>query len=759
MRNFYQTKKSKNTLPLSLASCSTCSVRAECLRASMHGQIDKAHPEKLRELVLSQLYGHRVETEAMRQGTEIHKQIEHDRGVVTDIKEIIRKFRNKERFWASLGVCSVRYGWRGTVDAVLAEPVKYIGPGSRHGSLLRLLVLDDKSVPGDTTTMVRRGGMIHVGAFKILFPFDGDEKEEIELHDVEVPSLNEEGKIVWVYASKLLRYTVRDYPLYKIRTASGRELSATPNHSFLTYDAMTNSWKVAKAAEIKIGSRLPTPRSLPCSKTHTLRIDLADYIQRGRIRNGVPKDLRRDGYHFAISDGRNWKHGDRIRYTGGRITVPKIWEATPELGYFLGLWAADGSFEDNIVAISNTDKTLLNEAMKLPRALGLDPKLYRSGHGMNMKVDGKIFRVAIESLCTTHHHNGRGKGSGAERKKIPDFVYSSRPEVIAAFLRGFFDGDGTAKAVVSRSGAIAACSINKGLIHGVSTLLSMLGITNRLAYVNSPSKRDYMAVKIFSVDDSKKFADLVGFTGKKRLDLDETMKIMDGKKHHRQVIDTLPISAAVKLMLSATDRASYSSNTRIGMKLLSKLKLDARGKSIVGSDVIFDEVVSMEKFDYTGDLYDFEVPGTENFVAGFGNMVTHNSHVSNPYARQIQTYGLIFSDKNMLYTAQYKSENEEMERRRFYDDINFEHNYNDIEIWTTFSIYDRKSDGTITTKLLEPRLFSRGWIMEDKTKYFTIKKAKDKILKAFYEPAILAATSQTRFHAKTAELLPPRKIE
>ena len=46
------------------------------------------------------------------------------------------------------------------------------------------------------------------------------------------------------------------------------------------------------------------------------------------------------------------------------------------------------------------------------------------------------------------------------------------------------------------------------------------------------------------------------------------------------------------------------------------------------SNIFWDTIERIEAFDYDDYVYDFEVPGSETFVAGFGNMVTHNTHIA-----------------------------------------------------------------------------------------------------------------------------------
>lgn len=51
-------------------------------------------------------------------------------------------------------------------------------------------------------------------------------------------------------------------------------------------------------------------------------------------------------------------------------------------------------------------------------------------------------------------------------------------------------------------------------------------------------------------------------------------------------------------------------------------------ESIANSGIIWDPIKDVTESHYKGWVYDFQVPTTETFVAGFGGVVTHNTHVT-----------------------------------------------------------------------------------------------------------------------------------
>ena len=122
-----------------MSNCTICAMRMECFRCSSLSQVDAQHPEKLRELVVRNIYRTSPSEEdqaRMDAGTAAHRMLEDRRMVDSNPESVIRRIQNRETFYFLLSFCSVRYGLRGTVDAVLVD---------WHERTLRLLIVDDKT--------------------------------------------------------------------------------------------------------------------------------------------------------------------------------------------------------------------------------------------------------------------------------------------------------------------------------------------------------------------------------------------------------------------------------------------------------------------------------------------------------------------------------------------------------------------------------------------------------------------------------------
>lgn len=130
-------------------------------------------------------------------------------------------------------------------------------------------------------------------------------------------------------------------------------------------------------------------------------------------------------------------------------------------------------------------------------------------------------------------------------------------------------------------------------------------------------------------------------------------------------------------------------------------------------------------------------------------VIDDKTHVSGPVFKQLWAYGMILSDPNCLYTKSMDGEGEEVERRPFYQAIG--DMSQSIEIWATINPY--VSRGQIVDRPIPAKPFSRARVFVDKGLVFAVLRSKRKLLDAYSEPALLAATQQMKFKRSGNELV------
>lgn len=104
-------------------------------------------------------------------------------------------------------------------------------------------------------------------------------------------------------------------------------------------------------------------------------------------------------------------------------------------------------------------------------------------------------------------------------------------------------------------------------------------------------------------------------------------------------------------------------------------------KNLTKSDVYWDKIVEVEKRPFEGWVYDLTVPGTHNFIAGFGGVVSHNSYTGAVLAEEmvrlpeevknnlsvlmIDTMGIYWSMKNPNIRSKKLLEEWELKPKKF----------------------------------------------------------------------------------------------
>ncbi|MGL6094661.1 MAG: AAA family ATPase, partial [Fimbriiglobus sp.] len=285
-------------------------------------------------------------------------------------------------------------------------------------------------------------------------------------------------------------------------------------------------------------------------------------------------------------------------------SLPAELPLTPDLGEFLGLWAADGCYANTGVRLaSNVAQVGQIEAL-CRRLFGHVTRYSKldSPNGVDLVINHTLLRYVMR--------DGLRLEDGSGRKRVPEVLFLAPKPVVAAFLRGYFTADGTFSGKY-----VEATTTNPELAADVATLLQYFGIAARLR--TKPERTGAISYRVRFVWSRflKIFADEIGFMDATRQD------------RLRAYID--------------------------GMTFRRDLQTPARH---ITNDVLWDLVVEKRREPYQREyVYDLSVPGTERFVAGFGNVLVHNSEENLRQifhkARQSAPSIIVFDELDSFATA------------------------------------------------------------------------------------------------------------
>lgn len=429
--------------------------------------------------------------------------------------------------------------------------------------------------------------------------------------EIYVPSLSESEKIKWKKVTECSRH-IPNKKLIKITTSSGREITCTDNHSFVTRE--NNEIVPVLGKELEEGDRIPVIGNLP--------ENCIGSIAPAKL---VSKETQ-----------------DKVVKKEGNLYFPKSETGVPEkikldesFGYFIGAYLAEGSCGNGEIGISNFDGDFLNNIEEFANSFGFNyRKIFREreyGWGCDLKIRNSVLCEFIKDTCNT----------GSSRKKVPQFAYSAEQEFVSGLLRGYFDGDGN---VHTQRKMVRASSNSEELIKGISLLLTRSKIFS-LKHKDKKAQHWLLIPYKYAPD----FLEKIGSSIKsKEKSLEELSSMSEEFWNNKSQDYTDMISGFGDLIYETARKVgmktryvnNFTKRQKIGrtplfryIKKFEKLS-EEKGinideeieimKRMFYSDVIWDSIENIEYVESNGHVYDFSVDGLETFTT-FDGIVTHNT--------------------------------------------------------------------------------------------------------------------------------------
>jgi intein/homing endonuclease len=433
------------------------------------------------------------------------------------------------------------------------------------------------------------------------FPVTGDQDgwETLVLSKVEIRVLSidtSSDDVSWKRAYALAR-SVHKGNVIEVTTSRNRTIRATQEHSFIT------NTREIKASQIRVGTRIPIMRWIPKLTCAPLReIAVAELVPGAKLtERGV-----------VVAGGRETV----------QIPAPPVVALNEEFAWFLGFFVAEGFVGKGFASIYNSDIQFIKRSRNLLNSLGLSTSARKQRGLTELRLFSQAF-VSMISSVTLSKRVGTAKGSQAKYKKVPDFVFAMSDHSKAAFLRGFFDGDGWEE----EGSEIVLGTSSRDLAGGLIILCEQLGIF--------PTLR---------VKEGNKFSVVIARDGAARLGVKITrlLERSDYRGHvekikitpelislARRAYSHLPPELRSKRYYKRTVSNLYSSES-IGLRMLARIAGDLRSEELMRvaeTRVLWDSVKHVKRMRYNGWVYDFQVPGNETFAAGLGGVLTHNTHI------------------------------------------------------------------------------------------------------------------------------------
>jgi phosphate starvation-inducible protein PhoH len=379
----------------------------------------------------------------------------------------------------------------------------------------------------------------------------------------------------------------------RIRTRLGLEIEATPEHPLL---------------------QLRPEGSLAWTRTDQLRPGDFVAVQRGQNLFGSDTTIRHQYQRNGPQDHAKPVHLEQL---------------DEEVAYILGALTGDGCLTfRNRVILSTADEAIAGRFRRFAARLGL--AVFPNGEG---RPYDRI--IASSQLYQLLLNLGMSPAKAAQ-KRIPHAVLRAPKPIVAAFLRGLFDTDGT---VSRRDGYPSLCSASERLIVEVQIVLLNFGIlaARRQRHVRYRGEdRTYSELEMRGVE-AQRFYDEIGFGLERKQQLRTRLRANTN-------VDVLPhvaplLDAAIRGLTLSRALHKRLGDYRVGRRhpsypklaeltgLLAAAQASAAHSQLVElleRRLFWAEIVDVEAGE--AQVFDLTVPGSHSFCAN--GFVNHNTYLA-----------------------------------------------------------------------------------------------------------------------------------
>ena len=435
------------------------------------------------------------------------------------------------------------------------------------------------------------------------------EIQEIDKNEkIKVPAFDSNAKIKW-YDARLIKHQYSG-KIFNIKTKSGRSVSVTEGHSL--FRLKNGNVQSIKSDNLKLNDYLAIPKRFSWRK-ELKEIDIISYITK-------------DKYN-PINYDKNWI------YYGKEKICPRRIKLDNNFAKLLGYYLAEGSAPRHLSLVFGAhEEEVIKEFLKSAK------KILPSNFVINNRNNATEITFGARILSRIFK---KWFGDNARNKKIPDFVFSASNKFKINFLCSYINGDGAPDAEYGRKIRIKTAS--EKLASDVIYLCSQLEICAKFDHIEIGKDRKIAGNKKITKETRSYVVRIQNKDSliKLKNSLCSRFDKLFTKQNWSQKYppETLPIN---ELNLDEiipkknTNLAYYINNLKnkkhiktehVSSEIISRDSIDVSGvtKLILNGDLSFDPITEIKESEYSGYVYDFEVPGVQNFLGGFGGILLHNS--------------------------------------------------------------------------------------------------------------------------------------
>jgi len=498
------------------------------------------------------------------------------------------------------------------------------------------------------------------------------------------------GHVAWQPVTGLSRHRSPEC-LFRLTAQCGREVAVTGDHS--VWVLREGQVHLLPGDQVQIGDALPVPRRIPAPAQPLQSLNLISLLRTGtqglkptisvKMQPGLPlpdnwksvialhydKPYHKQWRMRVQGEGMSLAAGTALLSTGSitlgdlclqgsRYTRPAELPLNTELGVLWGQYLAEGHAADRFALLSVRDPDVQQEVQRC--LVSCLVPFFRRPDG-DFVIGERVWRDMLFLLM----------GSGSASKHLPSCWPALPNPILAAVLRGYFEGDGGMD-----RGAVTAVTLSRTLAYDVAESLLRFGIWARVRPVQKRKPNGemgfYHKVTISGADNLNRFAEEIGFISRRKSDalqaslrsgntnVDLIFGVGPRLKQEREKLGLLQREVAQRAgcgraMISAIECGKRDPSCELFAQLCAALEIQEAAftglANVHWSPVASAKLVIAER----RHVYDFSVAGYETFLTGSGGLFVHNTFTAANLIERVQRPTLVIAHNKTL-AAQLCSE-------------------------------------------------------------------------------------------------------
>jgi dCTP deaminase len=421
--------------------------------------------------------------------------------------------------------------------------------------------------------------------------------------------------------------------IYRVELQSGREVHVTKDHNLFTLDE--NGGVTRLPSEDAEGAHVMVPDTLPRSPGEADSLDLLNLLDEDETTlyatdgigavdwSAVPQGSRshyksRDSIPMTAVSRTEMPDDIEVAFKQSTTKLPRHFSLTPEFGWVLGFYIAEGSARRKQIQVANTEREYLDRFGAFFDQYDTSLSWYEPERITKLTVCSALWSKLFRELA----------GSGSE-KQIPACAFDWPSDVLSGLLAGLLDGDGS-----RRETRDTFYTANRDLANQAAYLGTRL---DKITSVYSRERETYIPMsdvtrsgEMWAVDfrtDPHKCGQYVPVPSAllHSLRTEADMRMSDA---------AAAMGYSSKSSISNVENEEYDTVKRETLERFRDAYGDAgadttRLDQILDGGVRFEEVVAVEQTERVEPTYDLEVQPNgetiENFLGGRGGVFLSNT--------------------------------------------------------------------------------------------------------------------------------------